>query len=424
MEVSGLATVLVRAADCGESTYLYWMWLDEPDRPQYAVITGRRAVAALQQLTSALINPDVGPDRAVARALGGVFAYPEQERRLMTNVAEVVLPPDLAAQLDARERSTDRIVIRVTPSPRIAQVPWELLVVAGSGRRVLEIAEVRYDPPTTVHARRAARTGAQQVLVDRAVRVVDPVAINGEHRLGRVLSTADEGQFVGAALPGAKVGESVNRVWLGDRLRERPARFLYFGHVSSTPGDPASAAVHLDDDDTVYGLAAPPAGSRHRPFAALDLLLGTSEVTSRRDDVVYPHPDNIAGHEIWPMPPRVALIACESGGDARSIETFGLVMAIINAGAELVTATRWKLPTNAAFRVLVDDEGTVQPTSELLVAVDRAHASADPYDHIRSWQRERLRDWESCSPARLVDTPLVWAALATYAAPSRDTVST
>lgn len=51
-----------------------------------------------------------------------------------------------------------------------------------------------------------------------------------------------------------------------------------------------------------------------------------------------------------PMPPRVALLACGSGGDYQFDEATGLVAAMILNGAQLVTATLWSLPTTAAYR--------------------------------------------------------------------------
>lgn len=64
---------------------------------------------------------------------------------------------------------------------------------------------------------------------------------------------------------------------------------------------------------------------RHRPFSALDLLRGTIEcrVRDHRLPLGFEQPER--GRTIWPMPARVAIIACEGGADYRATETFGLV---------------------------------------------------------------------------------------------------
>ena len=51
-----------------------------------------------------------------------------------------------------------------------------------------------------------------------------------------------------------------------------------------------------------------------------------------------------------PMPPRIAMVACASGGDYQFDEATGLVAAMILGGAQLVTATLWSLPTAAGYR--------------------------------------------------------------------------
>ena len=82
------------------------------------------------------------------------------------------------------------------------------------------------------------------------------------------------------------------------------------------------------------------------------------------------------------MPPRVALLACGSGGDYQFDEATGLVAAMILGGAQLVTATLWSLPTTAAYRqfaAAVRGEAAGEPAdpmADVVVAVDRAHDGA------------------------------------------------
>ena len=74
------------------------------------------------------------------------------------------------------------------------------------------------------------------------------------------------------------------------------------------------------------------------------------------------------------MPPRVALLACASGGDYQFDEATGLVAAMILGGAQLVTATLWSLPTTAAYRQFARRRcRATDPMAEAVIAVDRAH---------------------------------------------------
>ena len=100
---------------------------------------------------------------------------------------------------------------------------------------------------------------------------------------------------------------------LSDDLRDDPGRLVYFGHVSSTLDEPGSASLHLSDDANEPGYTDT-VNQAHRPLSALDLMLGTAF------DEVGEAPESGPGHVIWPMPPRVAIIACEGGVDYRSSE--------------------------------------------------------------------------------------------------------
>jgi len=112
------------------------------------------------------------------------------------------------------------------------------------------------------------------------------------------------------------------------------------------------------------------------------------------------------------MPNRVALIACESGGEVRFAEPVGLVAAALHAGAQYVTATRWTLPTDAGLRRFAPGatpETTVLPDS--VVAVDAAHEASDPVAALNNWQREKAERWEA--KGRLEDSPIIWGAFST-----------
>jgi hypothetical protein len=134
----------------------------------------------------------------------------------------------------------------------------------------------------------------------------------------------------------------------------------------------------------------------HRPLTAADIVLG------HRPGIPAP----------WRMPNRVALIACESGGEARFAEPVGLVAAALHTGAEYVTATRWTLPTDAGLRAFgptANSETTALPGA--IIAVNTAHESADPVASLNHWQREKAVRWEA--EGRLEDSPIIWAAFGT-----------
>lgn len=418
--------LVIRAADHGV-TYLTWRWLDDPQKVGHAVLDRAALSAVIDELNCALPHPlpDESDRDAVHRALRhGGFADPFRELALAVRLAAVVLPAALAGQFTTAG-GTARFRLRVTPSPRLARVPWELLVLP-DGRRLVEVADVVHDPPATVHAQRDRRPVGWHRLADQpVVYLLDPRS--GDPRLRSVLDEwicgeleewLDHRQAVGRILPGdlcMVLRGGVGRRWLGERLRgHASSRLVYYGHASAADAEPGSAAIHLADPAHEYGLARPLGD--HRPFTALDLLLGTLDA----DDM--PVDERVPGHLIWPMPPRVAIIACDSGGDYRHLEPFGLVLACLNAGAELVTATNWTLPTDQAFRMVHPEkvELTDGPTTDLMRQVDRCHELSDPVAGLTEWQLGRLAAWTADGDVR--DTPLLWAALTNHVAPARPEV--
>jgi hypothetical protein len=181
-----------------------------------------------------------------------------------------------------------------------------------------------------------------------------------------------------------------DRAWLSDVLRSKPSRLLFVGHASAAPGDLGYAersALHLACTALSPGRAEP-IGS-HRPWTAADVI---SDVTR------------------WPMPPRVALVACASGGDYRFDEANGLVAAMILAGAVLVTATLWSLPTTAGYRSLAEGELADDPMGELIIAVDDAHQQEDAVLALGRWQRRQMRRWRSGDTTA---HPVFWASVVT-----------
>jgi hypothetical protein len=164
-----------------------------------------------------------------------------------------------------------------------------------------------------------------------------------------------------------------DRAWLAGQLGQLPSRLLYVGHASAADGDVGHAdraALHLADE---------------RPLTAADLMSSKVQI-----------------------PPRVALLACASGGDYQFDEAS--VAAMILGGAQLVTATLWSLPTAAGYRQVAG--GDADPMTETIIAVDRAHEAEDAGCAVNRWQRQRMRDWRD---GDLTASPLYWAALVSFA---------
>ncbi|CAM3484342.1 hypothetical protein OCAE111667_12145 [Occultella aeris] len=194
----------------------------------------------------------------------------------------------------------------------------------------------------------------------------------------------------GGDLTGLFRRTDADRDWLAAALQAGPKRFVYVGHVSAAAterGQADDSQLHLSCTVDVPGLAEPM--REHRPLSARDLL---------------------ADPQRWPMPPRVALIGCESGADARFRDPYGLVGAVVRAGATLVTGTRWPLLTEHALSSLADVAGN--PITDAVLAVDAAHDAPDAVAAFSAWQRERLAAWRSSRA--VADSPLLWAGLVTF----------
>lgn len=424
------SVLLIRAVDAG-ATYLSFRWLDDPARPDVHAVAEPEMRRLLGRLDSALGGSTAAPaddSAAVRQALSGQLTRYLSEYALSEALTRAIIPDRIRIALRNRaERG--RVTVRITPSRSLARVPFELFVIADPVR-LIEIADVCYEPPATVHVGRGRlpEPWTDDVAARPVLYVVDPrlPAGSGKRRIlpprgagGGTQPTNTElfEQRISARAHTTTSGvhKSIGRWELRDDLLERPGRFLYFGHVSSTLDAPGSASLHLDDDGAEWGLAQP-MNAAHVPLSALDLLLGTAapELGPAEGEPFIP---GCAGYQLWPMPTRVALIACESGVDYRSTETFGLVMAILSSGAEVVTTTRWTLPSDAAFAEICGMSQSPGPTTELALAVDDTHCAQDPVAALAQWQRTKLEQWRSTpGPAT---SPLTWAAVGVHVCPVR-----
>ena len=288
------------------------------------------------------------------------------ERELARTVGRVLLPYELRKELLNAPRG-QRHTVSVAVRGWLAQVPWDALAIDDAGdRRLVECATVVAGLPATLHVGRARlpdRGAASPVL-----RVVDPGPPEKERLLpGGTGRWENELCLDGEYLE--PLDDTFSRRDLGARLREHPARLVYYGHaVPGADEAPAAAGLLLSDR-----------GGQPDVFTAFDWL---------------------AEPALYPAPPRVAVIACGSD-DSTLFEQSGIPVAAINAGAELLTATRWILPVDQTLK------GGC-PTMALGMAVDTAHAEADPLAAVRRWQIRRLQRWRD--RGEVADTPLLWTS--------------
>ena len=390
-------TVQLKLVDAGD-LYLSWRWEHEPATPRVQIIPRELVQGVLAEWTNAVPSPLPGESagQALRRALtGGPLVDPERERELATRLASALVPQKLAVELNSWLAQGIRPHLRVQSSPSTALVPWEALRV-DEGVRAVHDLDISVLPPATVanaRVRRVSRFDPQGTVVG----VLDPQVpgFPDDSALGPVLGDAPR-ELVEAY--GVR-RDDLDRDHLEHALATA-ARFLYVGHV--TTGDHGlDARLHLSCTVATTGRAAPLRA--HRPLTAADIVLG------HRPDGVRP----------WRVPARVALVACESGGDLRFAEPSGLVTAMVHGGAEHVTATRWTLPTDFGLRELVPGFPATPVLGPTVLAIDAAHRAPDPVTALGEWQRAAASRWEKTGDVTC--SPLVWAAFTTTWAPEAGT---
>jgi hypothetical protein len=397
MTAADRLSLVLRFADVGVATYASLRVVGQPARTVTWVIEEPVLVAACDRLATALPDPRGAETRrdAVERALTtGPFASPDTEYDTARELGAQLLSAP-AWQLLVESVSSPRATLFISPSARLARMPWSLFAMPGEDSyRLIELVDVLMAVPANI-----ANTPRRCRDWDRAdppLLVLDP-RVPGQRPdspLGSVLgrpaadSTLTE-HFADvmrheSVLP--DVGTAIElfrrsdagRAWLVDALGKQPGRLLFVGHATAADdagGHAEQAALHLADE---------------HPLTAADMMSAQ-----------------------LPIPPRVALIACASGGDYRFDEATGLVAAMVLGGARVVTATLWSLPTTAGYRRFAgQDLIDADPMAEAIMAVDRAHGTTDVGGSVNGWQREHMRRW--CAGDRTAN-PLYWAALVTFA---------
>jgi hypothetical protein len=393
-------TLVLRFADVGVATYASLRVVGQPSRTVTWVVEEPTLVAALEKLAQALPDPHGSETQrdAVERAIAtGPFASPSAELEVACDLGSELLAAP-AWQLLTDCVASPRAALFVSPSARLARVPWAALAMPGDDAfRLVELVDVLMAaPPNIVNASRTPldwdgrKDGPPLLVLDPRVPGQRPDSPLGSV-LGRPSPETPLARHFGdliqrrPVLPGVATSVELfrrtdaGRAWLAGLLAQSPSRLLYVGHATAADGDVGHAdraALHLADD---------------HPLTASDLM--SAEL---------------------PFPPRIALLACASGGDYQFDEATGLVAAMILCGAQLVTATLWSLPTAAGYRQFAPTavEPTADPMVDAIIAVDRAHEDTDAGGAVNRWQREQMRRWRDGDVSA---SPLYWAALVTFA---------
>ncbi|GAA1612999.1 MULTISPECIES: CHAT domain-containing protein [Kribbella] len=298
---------------------------------------------------------------------------PDHELQLATLLGTRLIPPTL------REELTDGAhTVYVATRGWLANLPWEALVVDSDHRRLIEAAVVAGAMSPGIVATRT-RTAAPFSPEGAGLAIVDagPPRDAARHDYSIYPGGLPAGLAIDLAADVVAPGTyTMSARMAGEALTGAPwTRLLYVGHV---------AAGHQDE-----------------PAA-------TALVFQRQGEIDKLSAANwLAEPQTWPSPARVALIGCGSD-DARFLEASGLPVAAVNAGAHLVTCTRWSLPADAPG----DPSG---PTTHLARAVLRAHRTDRPVRALREWQLQQLSAWRTRPTAAV--SPFFWASLATYLTP-------
>ncbi|WP_207840280.1 CHAT domain-containing protein [Williamsia soli] len=439
---TGGMTLVLRFADVGVATYGSLRVVGDPARTVTWVVADSHLNAATALLDAALPVPygEESAGDAIDRALtAGPLASPDSELRWSYQLGSLLLSVQ-AWTLLSECVADPRPMLFVTPTARLAQTPFAMLAVPTAlslanglvdttpaefsggqelpdlpeltdGYRLMEIADVVMAPPANIvrAPRRVVswedrRHNPPVLLLDPRVPGQRPDSPLGSV-LGRPSPTSVVAQHFAEILAAETVipdvgtavelfrRSDIDRIWMSRTLQDEPSRLLFVGHASAAPGDAGyaeRAAIHLACKESIPGYAD--VVGTHRPFTAADLLVDTSR---------------------WPMPPRVALVACASGSDYRFDEATGMVAALILAGAEVVTATLWSLPTTAGYLRFQGEAaaGGRDPMAELIVAVDSAHRADDAARSVGRWQRAQMRRWRDGDVGA---HPIYWGALVTF----------
>lgn len=360
------ATVLVDAGHLGDTRNL--AELATTLRPTISAAPDQHGRAGLW--ASPLTRAD--DEQHASRTLGGAL--------LPTTLRKALLQDSDPARPDT---------VTVATRGWLAGIPWDILALdpgSGSvdGPRLLERAVVVGGLSPVISATRA-RSAPDIHCGAPGYAVVDPGPLHGP--LGCLYPTGIPAGFTAqlTALGDAHAGQGTSREELAFQLHQNAARLLYVGHIRSAPDGSAAGSL---------------------------VLRGTTPITP---DYLTPR-QWLASPDHYPAPPRVAFIGCSSD-DTADYEQRGLVVAAVNAGAHVVTSTRWPLPTDNPEPSPCTPERPInhEGLTDLALAVHAAHSDPKPIPRLRRWQLGQLQDWTRTKDPK--HSPLLWAGLVSYLAP-------
>ena len=151
MTAPSSTTLVLRFADLGVATYGSLRVVGEPARTVTWVVEEPILLAAIEELQGALPDPEGTETLADAlnRALTtGPFATPERELTL-AYILGVLLISAPAWQLLGECVSDPRPLLYISPSARLARIPWGLLAVPLAGPSREELIAARAAAITT-----------------------------------------------------------------------------------------------------------------------------------------------------------------------------------------------------------------------------------------------------------------------------------
>jgi len=369
---------------------LYWSLIGHAGTVEAGAIPMASLEPVLNRLLEALPTPLAGETSGNAdRARKGALAKPETALDLLSELGALIIPATLRHLALASAATGQPLSLVVAPASPLGRVPFGLLGLGKPGTHLAHGAIIQLGLPAAlleqVRLRQPAPCNGQVLSVidpcgqeteSPDTQVAEPAEDKTLSLLGRgqlqemgvtrwawlqhspVLSRNEHLDELATVTDQAKQATISE---LNKALRTTSAGVLaYIGHVRHGSDDaPANASLVLDDDDLL----------------ARDLL--------------YP------GKHRWPMPPRVALLGCGSGG-AQAPEWLGLAPAAVWAGAEVVAATAWDLIGDAETWHLADE------VVSILVQ------SPDPAAEWRQRLIGHLAAWTTHVDA---PSPLSWGAI-------------
>jgi hypothetical protein len=170
-------TLFLRFADVGVATYASLRVVGDPVRTVTWVVERPDLLSAVEQLEAALPDPlgDETRRDALDRAIGkAAFASPATEFGVARALSDRLVAPD-AWRLLAEYASSPRAALFVSPSARLARMPWGMFAMPGDEDvRLMELVEVLMAaPPNIVNAPRTPAVWASR-RADPALLVLDP----------------------------------------------------------------------------------------------------------------------------------------------------------------------------------------------------------------------------------------------------------